>query len=272
MGLPVRDLGPGCGRAALPQAVVALRDGLLLPIANALSHTTSTTRYDRSERGDYPSAHGCTSAVPLVFRGRRLGARPRINPTVGDPGHGRMVFSLAMAGNFPALTLGIRRERSSNRLHLRTPSPGWYILPVLPRDVEVFPQGGRHLLRHERPGHRSTRKQLKIFINVSQIHGLSQSGSPTYRRAPQFAGQQGRLVDLNNINCGLLGMPLSFLVIYVVSLMTKEPSRKCRPSSTRPASRAARPYSKKRPEPYIRSNGSGAPVAPLWFGLARLMM
>jgi cation/acetate symporter len=31
--------------------------------------------------------------------------------------------------------------------------------------------------------------------------------------------------DLNNINCGLLGMPLGFLVIYVVSLMTKEPSR-----------------------------------------------
>jgi cation/acetate symporter len=30
--------------------------------------------------------------------------------------------------------------------------------------------------------------------------------------------------DLNNINCGLLGMPLGFLVIYVVSLMGKEPS------------------------------------------------
>ena len=27
--------------------------------------------------------------------------------------------------------------------------------------------------------------------------------------------------DLNNINCGLLGMPLGFLVIYVVSLMTQ---------------------------------------------------
>jgi cation/acetate symporter len=30
--------------------------------------------------------------------------------------------------------------------------------------------------------------------------------------------------NLNNINCGLLGLPLGFLVIYVVSLMTKEPS------------------------------------------------
>ena len=30
---------------------------------------------------------------------------------------------------------------------------------------------------------------------------------------------------LNNINCGLLGMPLGFLVIYVVSLLGKEPSK-----------------------------------------------
>ena len=30
--------------------------------------------------------------------------------------------------------------------------------------------------------------------------------------------------NLNNIACGLLGMPLGFLVIYVVSLMGKEPS------------------------------------------------
>ena len=30
---------------------------------------------------------------------------------------------------------------------------------------------------------------------------------------------------LNNINCGLLGMPLGFLVMIVVSLMGKEPSR-----------------------------------------------
>ncbi|MDI1344424.1 MAG: hypothetical protein PSV22_10040, partial [Pseudolabrys sp.] len=31
--------------------------------------------------------------------------------------------------------------------------------------------------------------------------------------------------NLNNIACGLLGMPLGFIVIYVVSLMGKEPSK-----------------------------------------------
>ncbi|MGA9196638.1 MAG: hypothetical protein WB037_16250, partial [Pseudolabrys sp.] len=31
--------------------------------------------------------------------------------------------------------------------------------------------------------------------------------------------------NLNNIACGLLGMPFGFLVIYVVSLLGKEPSK-----------------------------------------------
>jgi len=31
--------------------------------------------------------------------------------------------------------------------------------------------------------------------------------------------------DLNNINCGLLGMPLGFLVMIVVSLLSKEPPK-----------------------------------------------
>ena len=31
--------------------------------------------------------------------------------------------------------------------------------------------------------------------------------------------------NLNNINCGLLGVPVGFAVIYVVSLITPEPSK-----------------------------------------------
>ena len=46
--------------------------------------------------------------------------------------------------------------------------------------------------------------------------------------------------NLNNIACGLLGTPLGFLVIYVVSLFAaRSRRRKCKPTSTRSASRAA---------------------------------
>ena len=54
--------------------------------------------------------------------------------------------------------------------------------------------------------------------------------------------------NLNNINCGLLGLPVGFLVIYVVSLMTQEPSKEMQAWSTRSASRAAGRCSKRRPD------------------------
>ena len=49
---------------------------------------------------------------------------------------------------------------------------------------------------------------------------LADVPAPPPTRWPTRVGWFG----LNNINCGLLGMPLGFLVIYVVSLMTKAPS------------------------------------------------
>ena len=45
------------------------------------------------------------------------------------------------------------------------------------------------------------------------------------RRWPHPLANKVGWFNLNNINCGLLGMPLGFLVIYVVSLMTPEPSK-----------------------------------------------
>ena len=46
---------------------------------------------------------------------------------------------------------------------------------------------------------------------------------PGTRRHP-LANKVGWF-GLNNINCGMLGMPLGFLLIYVVSLMTPAPSK-----------------------------------------------
>ena len=54
--------------------------------------------------------------------------------------------------------------------------------------------------------------------------GYRMPWNPGRRCAHPLANKVGWF-DLNNINCGLLGMPLGFLVIYVVSLMSKEPSK-----------------------------------------------
>jgi cation/acetate symporter len=63
------------------------------------------------------------------------------------------------------------------------------------------------------------------LVNIAQVMADARwvadvpasAGNPMANRVGWF--------DLNNINCGLLGAPLGFLVMIVVSLMTKEPSR-----------------------------------------------
>ena len=75
--------------------------------------------------------------------------------------------------------------------------------------------------------------------------------------------------NLNNINCGLLGMPLGFLVIYVVSLFTKAPSAEMMAfidgwsSSTKSANRADGRCWKRRPDRPFQSDRGGARRAPL---------
>ena len=75
--------------------------------------------------------------------------------------------------------------------------------------------------------------------------------------------------DLNNINCGLLGMPLGFLVIYVVSLHGKAPSKEMQAYHRRnpQAARHARCW-RKRPDRVDNGNNrSGARRGPAFFGL-----
>ena len=61
------------------------------------------------------------------------------------------------------------------------------------------------------------------FVDIAKAMALPMPWN-TGRRWPIPLANKVGWFNLNNINCGLLGAPLGFLVIYVVSLMTKEPS------------------------------------------------
>ena len=64
----------------------------------------------------------------------------------------------------------------------------------------------------------------QALINVGQIMADPRWVADVPASAANPLANRVGWFDLNNINCGLLGMPLGFLVIYVVSLMTKAPS------------------------------------------------
>ena len=119
-------------------AALSTADGLLLAIANALSHDIYYKMLDPNA----PTIRRLTVARVLLFfvavaAAALAATRPSdILAMVG------WAFSLAMAGNFPAIVLGIWWKRTTT-----TAAVLWHVrrlghLPVLPRDLEVLPADG----------------------------------------------------------------------------------------------------------------------------------
>ena len=131
-------------------------------------------------------------------------------------------FSLAMAGNFPALTLGIWWKRATTTGAICGIIAGWGICLFYLMTSRYFPQAGVTYFGMTSLLNPETGKAL---INVAQVMADPKWLADVPASAANPLANRVGWFDLNNINCGLLGMPLGFLVIYVVSLMTKEPSR-----------------------------------------------
>jgi cation/acetate symporter len=131
-------------------------------------------------------------------------------------------FSLAMAGNFPALTLGIWWKRATTTGAICGILAGWGICLFYLVVTRYYPQAGVTYFGMSSLLNPETGKAL---INVAQVMADPKWIADVPASAANPMANRVGWFDLNNINCGLLGMPLGFLVIYVVSLMTTEPSK-----------------------------------------------
>jgi cation/acetate symporter len=131
-------------------------------------------------------------------------------------------FSLAMAGNFPALTLGIWWKRATTTGAICGIIAGWGICLFYLVVSRYFPQMGVTYFGMTSLLNPETGKAL---IDVAALMADPKWVADVPASAANPMANRVGWFDLNNINCGLLGMPLGFLVIYVVSLMTKEPSK-----------------------------------------------
>jgi cation/acetate symporter len=131
-------------------------------------------------------------------------------------------FSLAMAGNFPALVLGIWWKRATTTGAICGILAGWGICLFYLVTSRYFPQAGVTYFGMSSLLNPETGQAL---VNVTQVLADPKWIADVPASAANPLANKVGWFDLNNINCGLLGMPLGFLVIYVVSLMTKEPSK-----------------------------------------------
>ncbi len=198
-------------------AALSTADGLLLAIANALSHDIYYKMLDPKA----PTIRRLTVARLLLFLVAVLAAyvastRPAdILAMVG------WAFSLAMAGNFPALIMGVWWKRTTAAGAVCGMLAGFGLCIFYLVTTRYFPGAG-----------------VKYFFMSSLTNPVT--GAPLVDVAKALAAPNGMAhwvaashpmaskvgwFGLNNIACGLLGMPLGFLVIYVVSLLGKEPSK-----------------------------------------------
>ena len=131
-------------------------------------------------------------------------------------------FSLAMAGNFPALVLGIWWKRTTTLGAICGIIAGFGICIFYLVVSRYFPQAGVNFFGMTSLLNPETGQPL---IDVAKVIADPKWVADVPASAANPLASKVGWFDLNNINCGLLGMPLGFLVIFLVSLLGKEPSR-----------------------------------------------
>src|SRR5262245_33703301 len=131
-------------------------------------------------------------------------------------------FSLAMAGNFPAIVLGIWWKRTTTAAAVWGIIAGWGICLFYLVTTRYFPQMGITYFGMTSLLNPETGQPL---VNIAQVLADPKWATQWPALAANPLANKVGWFDLNNINCGLLGMPLGFLVMVVVSLLGKEPSK-----------------------------------------------
>jgi cation/acetate symporter len=199
-------------------AALSTADGLLLAIANALSHDIYYKMLDPNA----PTIRRLLVArvlllVVAVAAAALASTRPGdILAMVG------WAFSLAMAGNFPGLVLGIWWKRVTPLGAICGIIAGFGLCLFYLVTTRYFPQAGVSYFGMTALTNPATGAPLvdvakamadpKVLADVPAL-----ASNPLQSKVGWFG--------MNNILCGLIGMPLGFLVMIVVSLMDKEPSK-----------------------------------------------
>jgi cation/acetate symporter len=186
-------------------AALSTADGLLLAIANALSHDIY---YKMIDPNAATIKRLTVARILLVGVAIAAAATAATKPSdilamVG------WAFSLAMAGNFPPLVLGIWWKRTTTPGAIAGMIAGFGLCLFYLLVTRYFPQAGVDYFG------------MSAMTNPVTGAPVVDITKPIAPSAAQRVGWFG----LNNINCGLLGMPFGFLVTYVVSLMTEAPSK-----------------------------------------------
>jgi cation/acetate symporter len=198
-------------------AALSTADGLLLAIANALSHDVYYKMLDPNA----PTIRRLTVARALLFLvavGAAYLASTRPGDILAMVG---WAFSLAMAGNFPALVMGIWWKRTTAAGAVAGMIAGFGLCIFYLLVTRYFPGYGVQYFGMNTLYNAATGAPL---VDIAKAMAAPNAMETWVAASHPMANKVGWF-DLNNIACGLLGMPVGFLVIIIVILLGKEPSK-----------------------------------------------
>src|SRR5215211_9133083 len=197
-------------------AALSTADGLLLAIANALSHDVYYKMIDPNA----PTMRRLTVARGLLVVVAVIAAATAATKPADILAMVGWAFSLAMAGNFPALVMGVWWKRTTATGAVCGIIAGFGLCLFYLVTTRYFPGAGVKYF-----GMTSLTNPLTgaPLVDIAKAMALPNAMESFPTLAHPMANKVGWF-DLNNIACGLLGTPLGFAVIYIVSKLGKEPS------------------------------------------------
>jgi cation/acetate symporter len=198
-------------------AALSTADGLLLAIANALSHDVYYKMIDPNA----PTVRRLMIARVLLLIVAVVAAATAATKPADILAMVGWAFSLAMAGNFPALIMGVWWKRATSTGAVCGIIAGFGLCLFYLVTTRYFPGAGVQYFGMTSLLNPITGAPL---VDIAKAMALPNAMESFPTLAHPLANKVGWF-NLTNIACGLLGAPLGFAVIYVVSLLGKAPSK-----------------------------------------------
>ncbi|MGF1648855.1 MAG: sodium:solute symporter family protein [Hyphomicrobiaceae bacterium] len=200
-------------------AALSTADGLLLAIANALSHDVYYKMVDKNAS----TARRLVVARILLIMVAILAAYVASTRPDDIVAMVAWAFSLAAAGLFPALVLGIWTKRVNKYGAIAGILAGFFSTLAYLVITRYYPWVGVEYLGMYSNVNAVTGANLVDLAKLKAENAALYYESMVGIRHP-MANRVGWF-NVANISAGLFGMPIGFLVMYVVSLMTPAPSK-----------------------------------------------
>ncbi len=197
-------------------AALSTADGLLLAIANALSHDVYYKMIDPNA----PTVRRLMIARVLLLIVAVIAAATAATKPGDILAMVGWAFSLAMAGNFPALVMGVWWKRATATGAVCGIIAGFGLCLFYLVTTRYFPGAGVKYFGMTSLLNPVTGAPL---VDIAKAMALPNAMEQWPTLAHPLANKVGWF-NLTNIACGLLGAPLGFAVIYIVSKLGKEPS------------------------------------------------